>query len=75
MDLNFLLNKAVKLHLRGNLDKAKEIYEKIIKIDQHNLIANANLGAIHNAKKKLSKRALFSGKSSFNKTKLCGGIK
>ena len=59
MDLNFLINKAVKLHLRGRLDKAKEIYEKIIKIDQNNLIANANLGALLNAKKNYQKALYF----------------
>ena len=59
MDLNFLINKAVKLHLRGKLDKAKEIYEKIIKFDQDNLIANANLGALLNAKKNYKKALYF----------------
>ena len=59
MDINFLLNKAVKLHIRGKLDKAREIYEKIIKFDQDNLIANGNLGALLNAKKNYQKALYF----------------
>tara|TARA_Y100000389_G_scaffold197476_1_gene232152 strand:+ start:389 stop:1846 length:1458 start_codon:yes stop_codon:yes gene_type:complete len=58
MNINFLINKAVKLHIKGELDKAKEIYEKIIKFDQNNLIANGNLGALLNAKKNY-KNALY----------------
>ena len=58
MNVNFLINKAVKLHIKGKIDKAKEIYEKIIKFDQDNLVANGNLGALLNAKKNY-KQALY----------------
>ena len=33
MDTNFLLNKAIKLHLKSKIDQAEIIYKKIIKFD------------------------------------------
>lgn len=59
MDLKFLLDKAIKLHVHGKLDKAEIIYDKIIKFDANNLIANANLGSLNNSKKKYSKALRF----------------
>ena len=37
MDLKFLLDKAIKLHVHGKLDKAEIIYDKIIKFDANNV--------------------------------------
>ena len=52
MDLNFLLNKAIKLHLKKDFDRAEKIYKKIIKSNPDNIIANSNLGSLLNASKK-----------------------
>ena len=51
MDLNFLLNRAIKFHLKGKLDKAELDYKKIIKAQPENLIANNNLASLENIKK------------------------
>ena len=51
MDLNFLLNRAIKLHLKGKLEKAELDYKKIIKAQPQNIIANNNLASIENIKK------------------------
>ena len=51
MDVNFLLNKATKLHLKGKFEQAETIYKKIIKFDQNNIIAINNLASVLNYKK------------------------
>ena len=33
MDLNFLINKAVKHHVQGRIEKAELNYKKILKFD------------------------------------------
>ena len=62
MDIKFLLNKATKLHLRGKLDKAEIIYNKIVKIDENNIIANSNLGSLFNVNKEYKKALNFLNK-------------
>ena len=51
MNLNFLLNRAIKFHLKGKLEKAELDYKKIIKAQPQNIIANNNLASIENIKK------------------------
>ena len=51
MDLNFLLNRAIKFHLKGKLEKAELDYKKIIKVQPQNITANNNLASIENIKK------------------------
>ena len=55
MDVNFLLNKATKLHLKGKIEQAETIYKKIIKFDQNNIIAINNLASVLNFKKNYEK--------------------
>ena len=51
MDFNFLLNRAIKFHLQGKLEKAELDYKKIIKAQPQNIIANNNLASLKNIKK------------------------
>lgn len=51
MDLNFLLNRAIKFHLQGKFEKAELDYTKIIKAQPQNMIANNNLASLKNIKK------------------------
>lgn len=55
MNIEFLVNKAIKLHVRGKVEKAEEIYKKIIKIDPNNIISLNNLGSILNSKENFEK--------------------
>jgi Flp pilus assembly protein TadD len=55
MDIKFLLNKAIKLHVRGKIDKAEEIYKKIINADPSNIVSLNNLGSILNTKENFEK--------------------
>ena len=59
MDTQFLVNKAIKLHVRGKVDKAEEIYKKIINIDPNNIISLNNLGSILNTKENFEKSLNF----------------
>ena len=59
MDIQFLVNKAIKLHVRGKVDKAEEIYKKIINIDPNNIISLNNLGSILNTKENFEKSLSF----------------
>ena len=59
MDVQFLVNKAIKLHVRGKVDKAEEIYKKIINIDPNNIISLNNLGSILNTKENFEKSLNF----------------
>jgi tetratricopeptide (TPR) repeat protein len=59
MDIEFLVNKAIKLHVRGKVDKAEEIYKKIINIDPNNIISLNNLGSILNTKENFEKSLSF----------------
>ena len=59
MDIQFLVNKAIKLHVRGKVDKAEEIYKKIINIDPNNIISLNNLGSILNTKENFEKSLNF----------------
>ena len=59
MDIEFLVNKAIKLHVRGKVDKAEEIYKKIINIDPNNIISLNNLGSILNTKENFEKSLNF----------------
>ena len=59
MDIQFLVNKAIKLHVRGRVDKAEEIYKKIINIDPNNIISLNNLGSILNTKENFEKSLSF----------------
>ena len=52
MDLNFLINKAVKYHVQGRIEKAELNYKKILKFDPKNILVNNNLASIFNLKKK-----------------------
>ena len=59
MDIEFLVNKAIKLHVRGKVNKAEEIYKKIINIDPNNIISLNNLGSILNTKENFEKSLNF----------------
>ena len=55
IDIEFLLNKAIKLHKRGKIDKAEEIYKKIVNVDPDNIISLNNLVSILNSKENYEK--------------------
>ena len=59
MDTNFLLNKAIKLHLNGKIEKAETIYKKVIKLDQKNITAINNLASVLNVKKNYEKALIY----------------
>ena len=62
MDLDFLLNKAIKYHLQGKIEKAELNYKKILKNDTNNILANNNLASILNIKKKYEDALLLLNK-------------
>ncbi|HUN54486.1 MAG TPA: tetratricopeptide repeat protein [Smithella sp.] len=51
-DARILYAQAIKKQEEGNLDEAKSIYKKVIKIDPRNIQALNNLGVIYMNKKK-----------------------
>jgi tetratricopeptide (TPR) repeat protein len=63
MDTNFLLNKAIKLHLKSKIDQAEIIYKKIIKFDQNHTIALNNLATVFNLKNNYTKALSYLDKA------------
>jgi len=57
-DAKTLYAQAVKKHREGNLEEAKSLYKKVIKIDPRNVEALNNLGVIY-MKKKVYKWAII----------------
>ena len=62
ININFLLNKALKLHLKGKIEQAETVYKKIIKFDENHIIAINNLASILNSKKNYEQALTFLSK-------------
>jgi len=57
-DAKKLYAQALKKHQEGNLEEAKELYKKVVKIDPRNVEALNNLGVVY-MKKKVHKWAII----------------